>query len=325
MIKKIILNNTANALSRNPLTPIGVYELKVADTRSRDIFFVAMCRANGFAARIQPETLVPQYWNNKNWENVFFDLKPAVSENKGFITFKNISSIDPKYYIHFTIALFKNGIYRTLQFEEEKTLSSFLKQIEVPVGNYMLVTGSRQQNGSVLSRIVYFEIKPGETKEIEVKVRESKIEDKPWGKINTENFLLENYTTKQSIKLSEQIKNKPFVIVFIDPDKEPTKHVMVDLKPVKNNFDKWGGSVIFLIKPKNIAGFNSDVFSGLPIQSQFFVDYNEELLKEISKQRSLSLENDLPVIIIGDTNGNLIYFSKGYKIGVGEQLVKKLK
>ncbi len=325
IIKKIILNNTANALSRNPLTPIGVYELKVADTRSRDIFFVAMCRANGFAARIQPETLVPQYWNNKNWENVFFDLKPAVSENKGFITFKNISSIDPKYYIHFTIALFKNGIYRTLQFEEEKTLSSFLKQIEVPVGNYMLVTGSRQQNGSVLSRIVYFEIKPGETKEIEVKVRESKIEDKPWGKINTENFLLENYTTKQSIKLSEQIKNKPFVIVFIDPDKEPTKHVMVDLKPVKNNFDKWGGSVIFLIKPKNIAGFNSDVFSGLPIQSQFFVDYNEELLKEISKQRSLSLENDLPVIIIGDTNGNLIYFSKGYKIGVGEQLVKKLK
>ena len=46
---------------------------------------------------------------------------------------------------------------------------------------------------------------------------------------------------------------------------------------------------------------------------------------KISKQKSLSLENDLPIIIMGDANGNLTYFSKGYKIGVGEQLVKNLK
>jgi hypothetical protein len=50
------------------LTPVGVYELKVADLRSRDIFFVALCRANGLL-RLQPETMMPQYWYNK-WENV---------------------------------------------------------------------------------------------------------------------------------------------------------------------------------------------------------------------------------------------------------------
>lgn len=325
IIKKITINNEANALSRNPLTPVGVYELKVADAKSRDIFFVAMCRANGFAARLQPETLIPQYWNNNNWENVFFDSKLIISENRGFITFKNLSSFDPKYYIHFAIALFKNGVYRTLQFEEEKTLSSFSKQIEVPAGKYLLVTGSRQQNGTVLSRMLYFEVKTGETKEIEVKVRESKIEEKPWGKINSENFLLENCSTKQNVKLSEQINNKPFVLIFIDPDKEPTKHVMVDLKSVKNNFEKWNYPLIFLIKPKNIDNFNSDIFQGLPAQSKFFIDNNEELLKEISKQKNITLENDLPIIIMGNAYGNLTYFSKGYKIGVGEQLVKNLK
>jgi hypothetical protein len=31
------------------------------------------------------------------------------------------------------------------------------------------------------------------------------------------------------------------------------------------------------------------------------------------------------LLLLGDSNGNLTYFSKGYKIGVGEQLVKNFK
>lgn len=325
IIKKIKINKDANALSRNPLTPVGVYELKVADLRSRDIFFVTMCRANGFAARLQPETMIPQFWNNNKWENVVFEAKSADSESKGYITFKNVSNIDPKYYINFTLAYFKNGVYRTFQFNEEQPLSDFNKEIEAPVGKYMLVTGSRQQNCTVLSRVNFFELKQDEKKEVEVKVRESKIIEQPWGKINTSNFSIENLKTKQITKLSELLNNKPFVIVFIDPDKEPSKHVLVDLKPVRNNFEKWGGAVIFLLRPKYISGFNSEMLHGLPAQSQFFVDNNDELIKELSVLKSNSLENDLPVIILGDSNGNLTYFSKGYKIGVGEQLVKNLK
>ncbi|MBI5541486.1 MAG: transglutaminase domain-containing protein [Bacteroidia bacterium] len=325
IIKKIKINKDANALSRNPLTPVGVYQLKVADFRSRDIFFVTMCRANGFAARLQPETLIPQYWNNNIWENVIFEAKSTISESKGIITLKNISNLDPKYYINFTLAYFKNGVYRTFQFNEEQPLSAFAKEIEAPAGKYMLVTGSRQQNGSVLSRLTFFELKPGEKKEVEVKVRESKIIEKPWGKINTDIFSLENIKTKQIVKLNELLNNKPFIIVFIDPDKEPTKHVMVDLKPVRNNFENWDGKVIFLLRPKNSSGFNSDMFPNLPSKSQFYIDYNEELIKKLSELKSTSLENDLPVIIMGDSQGNLTYFSKGYKIGVGEQLVKNLK
>jgi hypothetical protein len=33
----------------------------------------------------------------------------------------------------------------------------------------------------------------------------------------------------------------------------------------------------------------------------------------------------LPVIVISDAKGNLIYFSEGYKIGVGEQLAKEIQ
>ena len=42
--ENIQVNTVANKHSRAPLTPIGVYNLRVADPLSRDIFFVAACR-----------------------------------------------------------------------------------------------------------------------------------------------------------------------------------------------------------------------------------------------------------------------------------------
>ena len=325
ILKKITIDNKSNALSRNPLTPVGVYELRVADLKSRDIFFVAMCRANGFAARLQPETSVPQYWKDNNWENVVFEEVQSLNESKGYVSFINKNDFDPKYNINFTLALFKKGVYRTLQFEEEKTLTSFAKSLEVPSGNYMLVTGNRQQDGAVLCNTSFLEIKPNETKEVEVKVRESKMVDKPWAKLDLNQFTVNFYKSSKSISLSKLFNHLPFVIIFIDPDKEPTKHVIVDLQPVKSNIEKWAGAIIFVLQPDKVSDtFKPEMLKNLPDQSVFVIDNNGLLLKEIGNLKSTSVENDLPVIIAGDEKGNLNYFSKGYRIGVGEQLIKKI-
>jgi hypothetical protein len=64
------------------------------------------------------------------------------------------------------------------------------------------------------------------------------------------------------------------------------------------------------------------MFSGLPFQSKFVWDENGILLKKISEIKNIDVSEYLPVIISSDESGNLQYFSKGYKIGIGEQLVK---
>ena len=56
--RKIRLDEEAN-YDHVPLSPRGVYDLRVADKLSRDIFFVALCRAAGVPARLEPATLRP--------------------------------------------------------------------------------------------------------------------------------------------------------------------------------------------------------------------------------------------------------------------------
>ena len=45
---------------------------------------------------------------------------------------------------------------------------------------------------------------------------------------------------------SQCAKDKGMVIIWIDPEKEPTKHIFNDLPLLKKEFDAWGGKFLFL-------------------------------------------------------------------------------
>lgn len=324
--KNITVDQLDNAHSRAPLTPRGVFDLKVADNRSRDIFFVAICRCFGIPSRLNPETMVPQYWFGGDWNNMVFESNTQVKSAKGYIHFVNGSEkINPKYTIHFTIGFFKDGVYRTLQFDEGKPLKDFPDKVEVETGKYILVTGNRLPDGSVLSRTVYFNVRQYEVKTVEVNIREKVIAEKPWGKIDLPAFELEKYSDRNKINLGSVSGDKGCVLIFIEPDKEPSKHVMADIEPVKSTIEKWKGNIFFILsKDKTSRSFKPESYKGLPSQSIFAWDKNDRLFSAIEKAKGRSLGNDYPVIVMTDHDGNLIYFSSGYRIGTGEQLVKKM-
>ena len=58
------------------------------------------------------------------------------------------------------------------------------------------------------------------------------------------------------------------------------------------------------------------------MQSEFASD--KTLLPEIENLRKYKCGGNLPVIVITDAGGNLLYFSEGYKIGIGEQIAKAI-
>ena len=91
-----------------PLTPIGVNDLKVSDTRSRAICFVAICRSLGIPSRLEPGRYVPQYFLNKIWNDVYFKDQKQPDTNKGYIKLQSSDKNPvPEYYIHFTLARFE--------------------------------------------------------------------------------------------------------------------------------------------------------------------------------------------------------------------------
>ncbi|HEX7410745.1 MAG TPA: transglutaminase domain-containing protein, partial [Bacteroidales bacterium] len=324
--KNITIDNTANLHSRAPLTPRGVYELKIADEHSRDIFFIAVCRSLGIPARINQATSMPQYFTNNEWTNVPFNRPMETANQKGFVHFLNGNdAIMPKYAINFTIARLADGFYRTLEYEYETKLDAFPEKLEVESGNYMLVTGNRQTDGSVLSSITFFKVNTNETSTITVNIRETGTKQEPWALLDVNGINLTDYKTGQSTGLAEVIRQNGVVMVWIDPDKEPSRHVMIDIPAVRGVFEHWGGSVIFLLDKNKVGrSFRPENFPGLPAQAIYVYDNNNMLLDRIEKLKGHKLTGNLPVIVVSDVLGNLVYFSEGYKIGVGEQLAKEI-
>lgn len=322
MVAKVKIDTIANAHSRAPITPKGVYELQVADPKSRDIFFVALCRSLGIASRLNSATSIPQYWSDSKWTDVSFEPKKA-SSKYGFVHFNNKSSFDAKYYSNFTIRRLVGANYQSLEFDDITPISKFEDKIEVPVGKYMIVTGNRKSDGEVLATVDYFEVQEDKLTNVDVKVRDLPKAINSWAVLDTDRFQVKDITENKTKILKDIINNKPFIIAIIEPDKEPTKHVMVDLQASKIKIEEWGGSVLFVLeKGKARENFTKDVFTNLPKQSEFVWDVDGKLLTEIERLKNESISNDLPIIIYGDKDGKLYYFSKGYKIGIGNELEK---
>lgn len=139
MKENIRINREANKYSRAPLSPIGVFNLRVADPKSRDIFFVAACRTFGIPSRLNPETTVPEYNKNGEWLLADFDNKAIAQPEKGLLKLTEKGNpVTPQYFLHYTIGFLKDGFYHSLQFPEGGKLTDQEKPIELEVGKYSL-------------------------------------------------------------------------------------------------------------------------------------------------------------------------------------------
>jgi len=155
-----------------PITPVGVNDLKVSDSGSRAICFVAICRSLGIPSRLEPGRNVPQYFFNKKWYEVYFSDQKPPDQNKGYVKLQSTDTKPvPEYYIQFTLARFEKGRYNTLEYDYNKKITSFTEELPLPPGHYMLVTGNRLSDSKILSNISFFELSENEHKTVDVKIR----------------------------------------------------------------------------------------------------------------------------------------------------------
>ncbi|HEY3389008.1 MAG TPA: hypothetical protein VGK38_05515, partial [Prolixibacteraceae bacterium] len=321
--ENIRVNTVANILSRNPLSPIGVYNLRVADPISRDIFFVAACRTFGIPARLNPETQIPEYNKNGEWLRAGFDPAAVVQPEKGSLKLVDKNNpVVPQYYLHYTIAFLRDGFYHTLEFPEGEKLSNSAQPAQLEVGHYALVTGNRLEDGSVLSQMTFFTIEKGKLTTVPVELRRQLGELKPSGKLNLDQLNLEKTADSKTITLSSLVAGNLSVIVVLDPDKEPSKHILNDLGPYVDHFNKWGGQFVFAMPAEKAGQAGVLKTYKLPAKTESGIDKDGNILNAVSAIYGDGLKDKLPLVLFCDEAGNVYLFSSGYKIGVGEQLLK---
>ncbi len=319
---------------RIAIMPMGVWKSRVADKHSRDIFFVAAARSCGVPARIEPVAKKVQYYQN-GWVDVDFEatVQSNAKQGKVVASYAPIKALqDPKYYSHFTIAkLLDNGKLQTLDFESANgadmgagnTWSALLKNpLTLDEGNYVLVTGTRMANGSVLSEVSFFSVEAGKTTQIKLEMRENLDEVQVIGNFNSENkFKPVNGDSETSILATTG--RGYFVVAILGARQEPTNHAMRDIAAVKAELEEWGrGLVLLFPNEKGWNSFDPKEFGELPNTITYGIDVDNKIQNEIASAMKLANANNLPIFIIADTFNRVVFVSQGYTIGLGEQMMK---
>ncbi|GHT04252.1 transglutaminase [Bacteroidia bacterium] len=324
-IKDSITINNEDNYYNCAITPRGSYELKIADKRSRNILFVAMCRDNNIPARLEITTAKPQYYNKKQWIDVVFDLSENATSNlpQAKLTLENNPSniVKPGYESHYTLAVFKNGDFQTLNYEGNALLAKFPAQLTLDEGYYRLMVGSRANDGSVTVHADYFNLQKNKPQTMSVKLPE--VKDKLFVKgivdMNTE--IEPDNQTKTSLK--KLANGQGLLICFLDPSKEPSKHILQDLPAVRTQLETWNGGVLMLIpSDKKSTAFDANAFQGMPKQTTWGVDNNRALLNAVAGALQINFQDGFPLTVYLSRNGGILYSSTGYHIGTGESVWK---
>ena len=331
--QNITINDSLNP-QRIPIMPMGVWKSRVADKGSRNIFFVAVCRSLGIPARIEPVAGKVQYAKGVNWVDVDFEAAEQTTAKQGRViaSYQPIKALqDPKYYSHFTIAkVLPTGKLQTLNFESGDvdmgggdTWSALLKKpLSLDEGNYMLVTGTRMANGSVLAEMTFFNVEPGQTSNIKLEMRESEDDIQVIDNFNSENTFKRADTGEETSLLATTGRGY-YIVAILGSRQEPTNHAMRDIAAVKKDLEEWGrGMVLLFPDEKGFQNFDPKEFGDLPGTITYGIDTDKTIQKEIAAAMKLPNANTLPIFIIADTFNRVVFVSQGYTIGLGDQLLK---
>lgn len=330
----VSINDALNA-QRIPIMPMGVWKSRIADKGSRNIFFVAVARSLGIPARIEPVARKIQYFKDNAWVDVDFEaaVQTTAKQGKVIASYQPIKALqDPKYYSHFTIAkVLPNGTLQTLNFERGgnvdmglgDTWSGLLKKpLSMDEGNYMLVTGTRMANGSVLAEIEFFNVEADKITPIQLEMRESKDEIQVIGNFNSENKFKRADNGEETSLLATTGRGY-YIVALLGSRQEPTNHAMRDIAAVKKELEDWGRGIVLLFPDeKGYKNFDPKEFGDLPGTITYGLDIDGAIQKEMATAMKLQNANTLPIFLIADTFNRVVFVSQGYTIGLGEQLMK---
>ena len=299
-----------------PISPVGVYKLRHADRHSRDIFFVAACRAAGVPAYLDnaTNTVFAAGENNGEFRIVNFEDVSAnnsefkIQNSKLTLTYHGKEPAKPVYWPHFTLAKLEKGDLRTFDFEDDPRMASFPATLELEPGTYCLSTGNRYPDGAVRSRLEFFEVKAGErvTKEIVILPLLARTDE--LGMVDKDLELFDG------IELWDYAGNAGMLYVNLGEYSEPSKHLIVELRQLQKEMRQWGG-MTFMVGPATI---------GMPSWGLANTDfaYRKGQLEQRIVEAAKIDNVEYPLVALIDKEGRILYHSTGYKIGVVEQVLK---
>ncbi len=302
-----------------PMRPLGTLQLGVADPLARDILFVAICRTAGVPARLDPATRAPQFFAD-SWKTVSWTGSPDRPTRNAQLTFTARLEDRPAYSTHFALARFASGRYETLDYQE-RPWEFFAEGFAVEAGHYCLTTGRREYDGSVRVRQHYFAVEPGASRSIPVVLRAPARPPVALGKFEMD-VRLPSLANGRTLELAQLSRGKGIVIAWIGSGDEPSAHAMADLVRLRSVFERWDGTLILALQRREAT---LDALRDLAPGTEVAFDGEGRMLAKLLAAAGRTDEESLPVLAVVSAKGDVVFASSGYRVGVGEQLLRAIR
>jgi hypothetical protein len=310
-------------------TPVGTFQLKMGDRNSIDILFVAVCRSLGIPARLHPSEHKPQYMVNGSWKDAAFTKgmveQVQLVDNGTLRLLRDLSaSTDTpaaSYAENFTFARLENGFYKTLVYPYGKS-DVYDEPFEVEQGSYRLTSGVRLKDGTVQARFTYFTVSTGELTEVPLTFRQTTLDIPVLGTVDRSGTLTTLEGAAQT--LGELTGTQGAFVAWLEPEREPSKHLIRELAELQDALTELGAPVILIVGDKQwTASFDPNGYPKLPAGTKFVRDSTYELLPGFFSEPPAS-EAGFPHLLVLDGEDQIRYTASGYKLGASKEALQVL-
>ena len=310
----IVVDNDCNYFNC-PISPMGVLAGKRADSHSRGIFFVALCRSLGVPAYMDNSNGELYAWEKGEWQNVKFQVSGSKFQDDATIILHNPNSY--VYYPHYTLQRFVNGEYVSYDFEGDPRVEGNPIELSVPAGSYCLSTGNRYSNGDVLSQMEFFNVPTNGTVEKTITLRPLVARANEYGRIDVDQTLV-NGQSLQSM-MTQSGKDR-LILCLVTPGTEPVNHLVKELEAKQGDYEQWNGPMVFIANNANWKS-SKKLPKNLAVTQNGYQKTMDIILHGLTEKH----DGLNPVCIVVDKNGTIRFFSEGYHIGLGELLMEAVE
>lgn len=315
-------------------TPKALLEIKSGNEMSKKILFVAIVRSLGIPARLNEVDLSLEYYQKGQFvkveeksygmvtllnEDKPYGMVTLLNEDKSYrmVTLLNEDKVKWEYFNNISLSKYQNNQFETLNLSNSKFMN---QQLKLEIGRYKIITSNRIPNGNILAKTFEFELKTDSKLEIKLILQQATKED--MYHINQ----IEDFTIldekSENVSASSIFKNPRTLLIWLEPTKEPTEHILNELFENKEKFLERQIQISLILPDKEAKNDPTIKKILMAINGiEIFYDKNGDCIEPIARKMNVDPDR-LPLILLMKENLTGIYANSGYNVGTAEMILK---
>lgn len=282
------------------------------DARSLRVLYIALLRAGGVPARLNPVDGVPEYWRDEK----FHSVDPR---QMGTLILHRQAGQSFWYGRNWSLSMLEAGEWLALRLPDDGWQGTSCA-VELPVGQYRLLTSTRLPNGDQLAAHFDFPLESGTPREIDLRLRSYELTE------HLVHIPLPPFsaTFPDGVAFSSTSipRGRCALLLWLDEGAEPTEHVLNELTENWQELCALPLELYLLLRSEQSIQFPA-IAALLHNRPAIHVlcgewEYNLGLLA-----RQLYCDPDTPPLCtLLDQTGSAIFAHSGYQVGLIPLLIR---